>query len=68
MNTMKSGAKIKVFIKPMTDEEYEGIAKLVHHQKDDAQIGELWAVLFDGETAPVNRWVNARNLVQNKKL
>lgn len=70
-NKMKIGDIVKVFCKPITDEQPEGIAKLVQHfpEEDDAEIGERWSVRFVGrsgtlEVQIVDRWVNERNLVR----
>lgn len=61
---MKRNDVVKVFQKPVTDESYEGDARLYrHHQKeDDEELGQRWTVAFpDGSM--VDRWVHARNLV-----
>lgn len=70
-NKMKIGDIVKVFCKPITDEQQEGIAKLVQHfsDEDDPEIGERWTVRFVGrsgalEVQTVDRWVNERNLVR----
>lgn len=68
---MKIGDIVKVFCKPITDEQQEGIAKLVQHfpDEDDSEIGERWSVRFVSrrgnlEAQIVDRWVNERNLVR----
>lgn len=61
---MKRNDVVKVYGKPITDEDYEGTARLYRHhsEEDDAEIGERWTVVFsDGDM--VDRWVNERNLV-----
>lgn len=62
---MKRNDVVKVFQKPITDEDLEGTARLYRHhaQEDDPEIGERWTVVFpDG--AIVDRWVNPRNAVK----
>ena len=68
---MNIGDIVKVFCKPITDEDAEGIAKLVQHfpDADDPHRGERWAVQFVGprgtlEVQTAARWVNARNLIR----
>lgn len=69
-NKMKIGDIVKVFCKPITDEQAEGIAKLVQHfPEDDSEIGERWSVRFVSrrgnlEAQIVDRWVHERNLVR----
>jgi hypothetical protein len=61
---MKRNQVVKVFDKPVTDEDYEGNARLYRHhkQEDHDERGERWSVVFsDGSI--VKRWVHARNVV-----
>lgn len=59
---MKPGDTVRVYQKPLTDEELEGDARLVQHHasEDDPEIGERWTVRFS-DGALVDRWVNERN-------
>ena len=51
--------------KPITDENYEGEARLYRHHstEDDPEIGERWTVRF-ADGSMVDRWVSERNLVK----
>lgn len=62
---LKRNDLVKVFQKPITDEEYEGEARLYRSLKeeDNLDCGERWVVMFsDGML--VDRFVHERNLVK----
>ena len=50
MKTLKKGDRVKIYQKPLTEEDYEGEAELVKHLSDgsygDAHI-EDWLVRFE---------------------
>lgn len=61
---LKRNDVVKIFQKPITNEDLEGEARLFRHHasEDDPEIGERWTVAFaDGSF--VDRWVHERNLV-----
>ena len=61
---MKRNSMVKVFQMPITDEKFEGEARLMQHHasEDDLELGERWTVRFS-DGALVDRWVHERNLV-----
>ena len=61
---LKQNALINIYQKPITDENFEGVARLYRHHsdEDDEEIGQRWTVRFaNGDM--VDRWVHPRNLV-----
>lgn len=67
-SSLKSGDKIKVYQKPLTEEQYQGVAVL-HSRIDsytDSKGNECWNVVFNYESYDVDirivrRIVNLRN-------
>lgn len=60
---MKRNDLIRVFHRPITDEQFEGVARLYRHfpEEDDDELGQRWTVMFlNGDMA--DRWVHPRNL------
>ncbi len=66
MKPMKRNDLVRVFQKPITNEGYEGMARLYRHfkEEDDPELGERWTVRFaNGDMC--DRWVHKRNLVRD---
>lgn len=61
---LKVGDTVRIYQKPITDEELEGLATLVRHFEDvdDPEIGECWSVRFTGEEQLMDRWVSPRHI------
>lgn len=61
---MERNQAIKVYNKPITDEDFEGNARLYRHHpsEDDPELGQRWTVAFD-DVMFVDRWVHPRNLI-----
>jgi len=65
---MTKGDKVKVYQKPITNEDYEGVAVLVRPVgKTEARSGidglEDWMVRFPNEVTVVRRLVDPKNIV-----
>jgi hypothetical protein len=58
------GMKVSVFQKPLTDENFEGIATLVKFKhRDDFDGTERWEVKFDDDPTTYPRIVKPENAV-----
>jgi len=62
-SALAAGRTVQVFQMPFTDEQPEGMAKLIRRESLAEHDGhERWYVQFAGEEQKYGRWVHARNL------
>ena len=62
---LKRGDKVKVYAKPLTNEDYEGDAQLVKevYKKWALEGYEYWMVRFKGESSVYSRQIHIKNLI-----
>lgn len=53
---MEKGDRVKIFQKPFTEEDFEGIGKLLKKEQEDEEM-EYWYVQFNDIHDRVYRWI-----------
>lgn len=61
-NKLEEGTLVRVYQKPLTGENAEGVARLVENiSPDDGNGISVWMVVFTGENQPYRRTINIEN-------
>ncbi len=54
---------VKIYQKPITDEQFEGEAQLIKHELDLSDGYQQWQVKFSGEPESYLRTIHPRHLI-----